>query len=88
MRLVEREFANLDAVQGFIEGINFVNDDDIAVREVLVEVNVMGRDPRVRFVAIILDNDGDDSESDLVDDENGEWVRLHPGCSTEVCMKR
>jgi len=88
MRVIEREFDNLDAAQGFIEGVNFVNDDAITVREVMIEVNVLERIvPRVRFVILIIDQDGDDSESELVDSSDGEWVRLHPGCSTEVCMK-
>jgi hypothetical protein len=87
VKVVERDFSTLDRAQGFIDGINFVNDSSINLYELVVEVNTFGRDSLVRFVIILIDQDGDDSDSELVDNEDGEWVRLSSGRTTQVSIK-
>jgi len=85
MRVVERAFDTVAEARAFIEGVEFVNDAELDVRQLVLEMNVgakLGTLPPVRFVVIMVDSDRDENVDELVEDTG--WQRIYPNYTNEL----
>jgi hypothetical protein len=83
---IERAFNTMAEAAAFIEGVTFVNDSSVEVKQWVMEVNVKNPIPPVRFVVIMTDEDYAGPYDEIVDNEDGAWKRLLPGVPAEITI--